>query len=158
MNVNSNKFIGLLKLIAVLALVISTSACKNSSDVKLGSDSQLGIAIPEAIQLRTLPPDGTLNAYITCGEGSERKAMEVDLVLNTAQATCSGLAPGETSFSIEFEFEFVSTSYGTVTLASATKTISLVAGEERMLNFSVGDYHIPCIIGLSVIGSCQIGA
>jgi len=131
------------KLGAIIVLTIITACAENgSSEVELSSDAnKRGIPFPAALQIESLPEDGTLSAYINCNvdnDGERRPVDDIDLTTGLIKATCDGLAPGEHTFRIEFEFE--SSEYGTVALATADKHLTVVAGENSV-GFLETDYQ-----------------
>ncbi len=151
---NSKKLIEIVRLAVLSVLLVWITACGNNSSVEIGAGIEQGISIPLAIRALS---GGTLNAYVTCdfdSPGAERKAMQVDLTQGTAQATCSDLSSGDTTFYIEFEFE--SDTHGTVALANSSKTIQLIAGENNLV-FEESSYVYLCVIDFSVIGDCELG-
>jgi len=129
------------KLGAITLLTLLT-ACSNDStgDLELSSDAnKQGIPLPAGLQVKSLPENGVLSAYITCSTVGERKPVdEIDLTTGFIKASCDGLTPGEHTFRIEFEFE--SNEYGTITLANADKTLNIVNGANN-LGFLDDDYQ-----------------
>ncbi len=177
LDVTQEKIIEIIKhAIAAIFLILISACGENRSSVELGIGAEQGISIPLAIRDLT---GGSINIYLTCGwPDGTRLAMEIDQAQGMARASCSGLAPEETSFYLEIEF--VPDTQEAVMLANATKLVQLVAGENN-LAFAESDYVYldddgdnltnlselengtdpkdpVCIIGFSIIGSCEIGA
>jgi len=132
----------LIRMLGLSALIAILSACGNDSgsEVELTSESsKSGIPFPAALQANSLPKDGTLKAYISCGAGDKRMPVnEIDLAGGVVKATCIGLALGEHTFRIEFEFE--SNKYGNITLANADKSFEVIEGDNN-LSFLENDYQ-----------------
>ena len=91
-----------------------------------------GIRLPFSVT--ALPDPGQLKATLDCPKGP----VSMTISGNTASGSCTGIKPGTVSFTIHF-------SYGSnnVELASSTKTVNVVAGNNPELSFAATDYSFP---------------
>ena len=177
---NISKF---LKLIFSACFILVLSACSGSDDTVTTAETVT--EIPQFIQklaLDTTDPNAKLLAWITI-DGGTRTQLTIDLVAGTASSSIT-LSRSKHTVLIEFEF---TDDVDTITLATATKTADLSAGDAS-LTFADGDYttnfdedndtftnlieitnnsdpldplDLPsisdCILDTSVIGGCNLG-
>ena len=167
---NITKF---LKLIFSACFILVLSACSSSDDTVTTTETVT--EIPQFIQklaLDTTDPDAELLAWITIDDGT-RTQLTIDLVAGTASRSIT-LSRSEHKVLIEFEF---TDGTDTITLATATKTVDLSAGDAS-LTFEIPDYTtsydddndgesnlaeiiagtspIDCVLDTSVIGGCTL--
>ncbi len=174
---NMTKF---LKLIISACFILLLSACSSNDDTDTTAETVT--EIPQFIQklaLITTDPDAELLAWITI-DGGTRTQLTIDLVAGTASKS---ITLSRSAHTVLIEFEFTD-SVETITLATATKTVDLSAGDAN-LTFEDADYDIDsydkdndginnvteiidgtdplvanvsdCILDTSVIGGCILG-
>ena len=121
------------------ASLLVLTACSNDSAPDVSTQQQSGVAIqlPEAIASRISDQtNGTLSATISI-DGGPAQAMTISG--NSASATLSNIAAGSHSFTIVFVFDH--DLYDPLTVASATKTLNVAAGNNS-LSFATTDYDL----------------
>jgi hypothetical protein len=174
---NITKF---LKLIFSACFMLVLSACSSNDDA--AETTETVTEIPQFIQklaLTTADPDAELLAWVII-DGGEPIPLTIDLVAGTASKS---ITLNRSKHTILIEFEFTD-GVDTITLATATKTVDLSAGDASLAfvdtDYDVASYDddndgvsnlseiingtdplIPavtdCILDTSVIGGCTLG-
>jgi len=165
-----------------LFLSLLLSACSDSADNK-ATEHVSAFKIPAVVQAITPPAGSSLQAFISV-DGSSRQAMTIDNTAGTANITIDGLSLASHTFVIDFELVFDSDPSNPVSLARATLTQSINAGNNTLTvvdsdfdtsfdddndgitnvvevdtstgGGSTNPSNSDCVIGSSLIGSCTL--
>ena len=130
-----------LKLIFSACFILALSACSSSDDTD--TTAEIVTEIPQFIQklaLNTTDPDASLLVWFTIDTDPPtltptRTQLTIDLVAGTASRS---ITLSRTKYTVLIEFEFTD-GVDTITLATATKTVDLSAGDAS-LTFAIADY------------------
>jgi len=125
---------------AITCLLFSVLlACSNEDrgNVKLASDTQLGIPMPDALRTAAIAADGTLSAFLYCDEIEHSMAISGGV----AQGSCTSLST-DIPHSIRVEFVFSSNIFGPkpFLVATASKSPVQVSTGVTTLNFVQEDF------------------
>ena len=123
--------------ICCLGFLLLLVACDNGkSTLTTQANNVGGIPIPQVLST-SLPSTGNLFAYLSI-DGEPRKPMNIGG--GFASLTLSGIAPGEHTLAIDFEFVLDTYPDTPFTLAaSASKPFTITAGQNN-LNFDASDF------------------
>lgn len=130
---NQNQLIRFIRLLISACLLAMVSACNQSTSTN--PETTAVTRIPASIQKLTLPPSGTLRAWITI-DGGTRIEMTLDPDAGTATVTIDDLTLEPHDVLIEYEY---TDAIGVITVATASTTADMSAGS-LTISFADSDY------------------
>jgi len=180
---NCRAVIGNFMLIPMLALVIvgcGSPIGNNNTNEKNASR----VSIPKSIQALALPVDTTsFTANLFLDEGTSAIAsatITMDGTQKSVDFNDIAVAVGTHNFTIKFEVK--TANYGLILASALSDTITITAGSSQILNFNRKNYNFDydldsdlvsnfdeieagsppdddvCVLGVSLVGYCSIGA
>ncbi len=176
-----------LRLMLFAISLLAVSSCQSpDANTNQNTDNSSRVAIPMSLQTLALPTDTTsFTAKLFLDGGTTPIATSLPIATDGTQPMVSftniTVATGMHTFTIQFEVE--TTSYGLTVLATApSDSINVTAGSSQVLNFDLGNYNFNydddndlvtnideldagtppnsnvCYTGVSILGSCALGA